>query len=368
MGALAVLFAGLSTENLYSQPQTRQERISQTFFLLAANATIYQRPALDKAGSYYLVVYSDNESGTVFSSAVSEESLQKWLMGQYNASWDGTSNGSGMFGLLNRYKIHYAEVENGSAPKIQNIVFWNPEKYTQQVHLDVFRQWSEVDVASQTLGVEVAALGAVGIAVIAAFVGVKNRAQLRRTKITGRKVFALVASVLILAGGIYLWHTYSNPVEGQNTLEHGTVTVPPNDYKSIDYQISAEGTYIIQLNVDRGTIQAFHSGDGTPFAHWGNGTTFDERTFTPPVFNASSGLTGGCYGGDFKPYTEYLLLSNVDSYSKQVQYEVDYRWSYSNYFAMMAGIALAAFGAITLVLTLFRDRLRNFNRALENQQ
>ena len=49
-------------------------------------------------------------------------------------------------------------------------------------------------------------------------------------------------------------------------------------------------------------------------------------------------------------------------------YEFHFLWTYENYFGLMAGVALAALGAIVLTLTLLKEKLRSFNRALENQQ
>jgi hypothetical protein len=335
---------------------------------MPANATTYRSIELNQSGIYYLVVYLDDESSTVFSSSLPELSLQKWLQGQFKVSWDGTSNGGYMFGLPGRCKVHYADVNDNSAPNVQNIVFWNPERSSQLVHLAVYREAAEIDYANLSLSLQITAVGAVGTLAIISFLVVKNRAQLRNYKMTRKKALVVLVATVMFASGVFLAYTFSRPVEGESILSHGSVVVPANDYKAITYQVNAEGTYIIQLTVDQGTIQAFDSGDGTPFMHWGNGSTYDVRTFAPPIFNASSGITGGCYGGEFDSMTEYMLLSNFDGYSKQVQYEVSYHWSYSNNFFMVGGVTLATTGAMLLFLVLLKAKLGEFNRALENQE
>jgi len=366
--AVAVLFAGLLMVNVYSAPQSKHEYVYSETFMMQANTTTHRSLTLNSTGVHNPIVYVEGATGTVFSSSLSDAALEQWLQGNFNVSWDGASNMVNMFGKSVSCKAYWVEVADDSAPVVVNIVFWNPETFSLQVNLVVDRYWSEIDVPNQNLAKIITAIGAIAILVIVAFWAVKNRAQLKNARVTRRMALALVVAVVMVVLGGFLAVTYSNIVEAQNVIGEGTITVPANDYRAISYQVSAEGVYAIQLDVDRGTIQGFHSGDGSIFLHWSNGTIQDMRDCTPPTFNGSSGLTGGYYGGDGSPNMEYLMLSNVDAYDKQVQYTVTYRWTYYNYFAMVAGITLLSVGAITLALTLLKNKLHNFNKALENQQ
>jgi hypothetical protein len=366
--ALAVLLAGLYMVSVYSAPQLKHEYVYSETFTMQANTTTHRSLTLNSMGIHNPIVYVEGATGTVFSSSLSDASLEQWLQGNFNVSWDGTSNMVSMSGNSVPCKVYWVEVADGSAPMVVNIVFWNPETFSLQVNLVVDSYWSEVDIPNQNLAKSITALGATAILLIAALLAVKNRAQLKNVRVTRRMALALVVAVVMIVLGVFLAVTYSNIVEAENLVDKGTITVPANDYKPLSYQVSADGAYAIQLDVDKGTIQGFYSSDGSIMLHWSNGTTQDRRLTDPPTFNGSSGMTGGYYNGDHYPTTRYLVLSNVDSYDKQVQYTVTYHWTYYNYFAMIAGITLFSSGAIVLALTLLKNRLHNFNKALENQQ
>jgi hypothetical protein len=86
------------------------------------------------------------------------------------------------------------------------------------------------------------------------------------------------------------------------------------------------------------------------------------------MVNGSSGAFGiQVIGGNY-PVTQYLILSNPDAYSKDVYYHVSHKWTYDNNFASITGIALITVVAIVLFLGLLKDKLRDFNKALENQE
>jgi hypothetical protein len=72
--------------------------------------------------------------------------------------------------------------------------------------------------------------------------------------------------------------------------------------------------------------------------------------------------------GPDQSITRYLVFYNPDATSKQVTYEVTRDITYSNYIGLTAGIAAAAAGALLFGLTLLQEKLRNFNKALENQE
>ena len=216
--ALVVLLSGLSIENTYSVPQPRQECVLSETFTMPANATTYRSLALNSSGTYHLIVNVNGTAGTVFSSSISEDSLEKWLQGQFNVSWDGTSGTGYFYGLSGPCKTYHAEVSNGSAPNVQNIVFWNPETFSQQVNLRVYRDWAEIDYASLNLGILLTAIGAAGILAIAAFLVIKNRAQVKNFKMTRKKALALLISLIMIASGIFLAYTYSSPVKAQTIL------------------------------------------------------------------------------------------------------------------------------------------------------
>jgi hypothetical protein len=183
-----------------------------------------------------------------------------------------------------------------------------------------------------------------------------------------KKTLTLVLSLIMLASGVFLTYAYSNPVEARDVLAQGTITVPANGYQSIVYVRSSSGEYYFQVDTNIGIIQAFFNTENSTKITWTNGTLLDIRSIPSNIaFNGSSGEFA--YGlTQERASSEYLFFSNPDSFSKEVTYSVTYNWTYDNYFGLLAGISLIAFGAIVLFLVVFKNKLRDFNRALENQE
>jgi hypothetical protein len=171
----------------------------------------------------------------------------------------------------------------------------------------------------------------------------------------------------MLASGMLLADAFSRPVEAQTVLAEGTVNVPTYNYQAIVYQRSTSGDYLFHVETDKGNIQAFLRRENSTKTTWMNGTELDIRDL--PDYHNFDGSDGDfAYSGYMdRPDSEYLLFSNSDSFDKNISYQVFFRWTYHNYFAMMAGIALTIAGAITFCLTLLKNRFRDFNQALENQ-
>lgn len=173
----------------------------------------------------------------------------------------------------------------------------------------------------------------------------------------------------MLASGVFLAYTYSSPVKAQNVLAEGVLNVPANSYQSIVYVRSLSGDYYFQVDTDMGTIQAFFNTENSTFDTWVDGASHDIWNIPQrAAFNGSSGGFAQDIWGDGFPNSEYLIFSNPDSFNKDVNYKVGYNWTYNNYFGLMAGIAITALGAIILFLTLLKNKLRDFNKALENQE
>jgi hypothetical protein len=363
--ALVVLLSGLTIKGIYSSPLNWQERVFSETFTMQANTTTHRSLTLNQSGTYSIIVNTPNDY-TVLSASVSEDSLQKWQNGQFNASWDGNMYGDGSwYGLSGNCKSYSAEVKDNQTIGTENVAFWNPEMFSKQVTLLAYRQWHEMDNASLNMGNLFTATGAAGLIGITAFFVIKNRAQVRFTR---KMLFVLLVSLLMVASGVFLADTFSRPVEAQTVLAEGTINVPTDGYPAIVYSRSASGIYLFHIKTDKGTIRAFHRSENSTKTTWMNGTELDIRDIPDyQNFEGSSGDFG--YSGYLeKPDSEYLLLSNEDSFSKNVSYKVSFRWTYDNYFAMMAGIALGIFGAIAFVLTLLKHKLRDFNRALETQE
>jgi hypothetical protein len=364
--ALALLILGLTMRAASLSPWVHHEQVSSETFTMNPNSTAYKSISLNQQGNYQIIVNTPSDY-TILSAVVTEDSFEKWQKGQYNALWDGNLYGGNTFGLSGNCKSYFAGFIDGQSLLDQTLLFWNPELYSKQVNLLVYDETFRVDQAGLSNANLLLAAGAVLLGLVAAFFVTKTR---RSIKVARKKVLALLFSLLMLAGGLFLANTYYNPVEAQNVIDYGTVNIPANGYYSLGYVISQGGDYLVQFNVDRGTIQAFHSSDGSVISNWGNGTEFDIRSQYYPSFNDSSGITGMTVmgeGGSF-PYTVYYVLSNVDVYSKNVTYEITYHWTYNNYVAMMAGIALTIFGSLVFVLILLKGKLKEFNKALENQE
>ncbi len=362
--ALVVLFSGLAMKGIYSAPISMQERVFSETFTMQANTTTYRSLTLNQSGAFYNIIVNTPNDYTVLSAVISEESLAKWLNGQLNVSWDGNLYGGNGYGLSGNCKSYYAGLTDDQI-MVENVVFWNPETFSKQVTLVAYRELYEIDNTSLNVGNLFTAIGAAGLIGVAAFFAVKNRAQVRLTR---KMLFVLLVSLLMLASGVFLADTFSRPVETQTVLTEGTINVPADGYQAIVYSRSASGIYLFHIETDKGTIRVFHRSENSTKTTWMNGTELDIRDI--PDYQSFEGSVGdfGYSGSLEKPDSEYLLFSSDDSFSKDVSYKVSFHWTYNNYFAMMAGIALAIFGAIAFVLALLKHKLRDFNRALETQE
>ncbi len=180
----------------------------------------------------------------------------------------------------------------------------------------------------------------------------------------GRKPLVVIIALIMLASGIFLTYTYSSQVEGKEFWERGFLTVLANGNQSIIFLTGSPGLYHIQVEAERGTIETFFNITNT----WGGKSP-------PPllVFNGSSGqftynLQASNPNVVGSPNAGYIIFSNPDSFNEVISYSIIRTWPYNNYFYLMAGVALTALGAIILFLTLLKNKLKDFNKALENQE
>jgi len=171
----------------------------------------------------------------------------------------------------------------------------------------------------------------------------------------------------MLSSGVLLLCAYSGQIEATEILAQSTVTVPANGYQSIVYARSSSGNYFFQVDAKTGIIQAFFNTENSTMVTWTNGTLLDMRNIPSyAVFNGSSGIFA--YGlTQESPSSEYLLLSNPDSFAKEVSYRIWRSWTFENYFGLLVGISLVSVATIVLFQLLFKGKLKNFNRVLESQ-
>jgi hypothetical protein len=185
---------------------------------------------------------------------------------------------------------------------------------------------------------------------------------------SGKKTLALIVPLLMLTSGVFLTYTYSGPVKATDVLAEGVLTVPANGYQSIAYVRSSSGEYYFQVDTNIGAIQAFFNNENSTKITWTNGTQLDMRDIPScTAFNGSSGEFAYGLTTD-RASSEYLFFSNPDSFSKEITYSVTYNWTYNNYFGLLAGISLISIGTIALFLIVFKNKLRAFNKVLENQE
>ena len=198
------------------------------------------------------------------------------------------------------------------------------------------------------------------------FIGVINAKEDR--KMLGKKALVFIVSLIMLASGVFLTYTYSGPVEAKDALAQGTITVPANGYQSILYAESSSGNYFVQVDANKGTIQAFFNSENSTIATMPNGTIVDIWNLPfQVVFNGSSGEFCNPIIEE-KASSEYVFLSNPNSFSEGISYSVWRSWTYNNYFGLLAGISLISLGTVMLFLVALKNKLRDFNKALENQQ
>jgi hypothetical protein len=361
LAALASILTGTFYVGNYAGQETRYETVSTQSVLVAPNEHQHIHLQLNiSQENRWLSIKVVN--GTLREACLSDELYQDWLNGSYNVTWCEMPNparpvDSDVYEescpLESSYSAHY--------------IFWNLDSPSKEVTITAYIKHKEAtyNTANLALGSAFIAFGAVGLAGVGLFFAFKNRGSI---EVSRKRALVLAGSLLMIGLGGFLAVTYSNPVEAQIGLEHGTLNIAANSWQPLAIVENWAGDYLIQISTDKGTIQAFHSSDGSVIGHWSNGTEYDVRDFYYPSFNGSSGLTGASIIGDNFPVTQYLVFSNVDDFSKNVDYQISYHSTYNNYFGLMAGIALTIAGAITLLLTLLKNRLKDFNVALENQK
>ena len=194
--ALVMFISGWILEENYSGPQARSVAVSSETFPLATNQTTYRSVPLDASGDYSLYVSVPKDSGTVFSAAISNQSLQDWLCGNYNVSWAGTED----HGNYGSYRMDFWRVANDSSD-VANVVFWNPETVTQQVNFEVSRDWYESNPVGYYAGIALMAAGVLGFLTVPAVWTVKNRAKVVTFKWTGKKAISLLIALVLLGEG-----------------------------------------------------------------------------------------------------------------------------------------------------------------------
>lgn len=356
--ALVMITAGWFVQQTYSWPQHRSVGVSSEVFSLTANQTAYRSIVLPQVGEYYLRVSVPKNSGAVFSSLVSNDSLQRWLVHNYNVSWAGTQEGSD--GSSSNY---YWRVANHTSD-VANVIFWNPEKTMQQVTFSISRDWYETDQLSYYSGVALLAAGALIILSVPSVWAIKNRNSITNFKWTGKKLITLVIALIMLGAGLWAANTFSQPVQSRETISKGIIPLAAHGQHCIVYEETEPSKYYVSVDGGIGFTQVYLNTENGTVGYYPNGTT-EPMT---PIFNDTKGqFSYNMWVGPDQSITRYIVFYNPDSTSKQVTYEVTRDITYSNYIGLTAGIASAAAGALLFGLTLLQDKLKNFNKALDAQ-
>lgn len=355
--ALIMITAGWLIQENYSWPQPRSIGVSSESFSLDANQTTYRSIVLPQVGEYYLRVSVPKDSGTVFSSEISNESLQQWLVYNYNVSWAGTQDS------LGSSKTYYWQVANYTSD-VANVVFWNPEKFTQQVTFSVSRDWYETDYVGYYSGIALLAAGALIILGVPSGWAIKNRAAIRGFKWTGKKLLTLLIALFLLGTGLWAANVFSQPVQAHETISKGVIPLAAHGQHCIVYEETEPSTYNVAVDGGFGFIQVYLNTENGTVGYWPNGTT---EPMTPNFNDTKGQFSYNMWVGPDQSITRYVVFYNPDSTGKQVTYEVTRDITYSNYIGLTAGIAAAAAGALLFGLTLLSDKLRGFNKALDAQ-
>ncbi len=231
------------------------------------------------------------------------------------------------------------------------------------MNFEVSRDWYESNPAGYYAGIALMAAGVLGFLAVPAVWTVKNRAKVVTFKWTGKKGASLLIAIILLGAGLWAANTFSHPLQGQETVSKGITPLAANGQQCITYQ-DQTGDYTFQVDADIGFVEVYVNNENGTVGYWPNGTTVPMN----PNFNGTKGqFTISAWVQENQQVTRYIVFYNPDSTSKEVNYEVNRYVTYSNYFGLTAGIAAAAAGAIALALVLLQDKLRNFNRALDNQ-
>jgi hypothetical protein len=181
-----------------------------------------------------------------------------------------------------------------------------------------------------------------------------------------RRALSLLVALVMLITGLYAANLFSGNIEITTTITEGAVSVPASSHNCTTYQETEVGTYYMEILLDYGTVEVYVRDENATVSYWQNG----EECPMTPTYNGTSGHFGWLVIGDehTQPQTRYLVFNNPDLTAKMVSYVVTRHYTFNNYIALTAGIAVAAGGAIFLGLTLLGDKLRDFNRALDNQE
>ncbi len=183
-----------------------------------------------------------------------------------------------------------------------------------------------------------------------------------------KKAFAIIASLLLIISGIVLIYAYSTPIQLQETLAQSTLTVPANNYGSVAYDESLSGDYKFQIDSPEGTIEAFWSKENSTYT-WINATQCEIRDLPEYCdFNGSSGefeYTLLTYGEE---KSAYLFCYNPDSFDKEVSYSIHRTSNYNNSAGLVTGIIFLVAGIIALCIGLLKNKLQEFNKAVENDR
>ena len=358
--ALVMVTAGWIIQQTNSWPQSQSVGVSSESFSLEANQTTYRSVIMPQVGQYSLKVSIPKDSGTIFAQAITNQSLQQWLRGNYNVSWSGTQREDGH----SVYSIYYGQVANYTSD-VANVVFWNPEAFTQQVTFSVSREWFEMDYVSYYSGIALLSAGALILLGVPSVWAIKNRTSIMHFKWTGKKLITLIIALIMIGAGLWAANTFSQPVQSRETISKGIIPLAAHGQHCIVYEETEPSTYYVSVDGGIGFIRVYVNNENGTVGYWPNGTT---EPMTPSFNDTKGQFSYSMWVGPDQSITRYIVFYNPDSTSKQVTYEVTRDITYSNYIGLTAGIASAAAGALLFGLTLLQEKLRNFNRALENQQ
>jgi hypothetical protein len=178
-----------------------------------------------------------------------------------------------------------------------------------------------------------------------------------------RRALSLLVAVVLLVIGLYAADIFSGNLEVKTVIAEGKVWVPANSYNCTKYQETESGKYYFEVKTENNPVKVYINDENSTGASW-NGT---ESALSPSFFGTSGVFSVNLVGEFTAPITGYLVFSNPEASDLEVSYEVSRHYTYNNYIALAAGIAVAAAGAILLGMGLLGEKLRDFNRALDNQ-
>jgi hypothetical protein len=178
-----------------------------------------------------------------------------------------------------------------------------------------------------------------------------------------RRALSLLVAVVLLVVGLYAADIFSGNLEVKTVIAEGKVVVPANSYNCTKYQETEAGKFYFEVKTENNPVKVYINDENSTGHSW-NGT---ETTLSPSFFGTSGVFSVSLVGELTAPITGYLVFSNPEASDMEVSYEVSRHYTYNNYIALTAGIALAAAGAILLGMGLLGGKLREFNRALDEQ-